>query len=172
MKRVLITGMSATGKSSIVRKLAECGYKAIDTDWNPEWEEPLSPPRDGPGWIWREERIQELLDTEDADILFVSACVENHVKFYSQFDHIVLLSAPVQLTSKRLATRTTSVREARWRGGGGVALQEDNRATFEGAATTEIDTQSRWKRWCLPFSVGLVSVRGRGRQAAQPTARV
>lgn len=141
MKRVLITGMSATGKSSIVRKLAECGYKAIDTDWNPEWEEPLSPPRDGPGWIWREERIQELLDTEDADILFVSACVENHVKFYSQFDHIVLLSAPVQLTSKRLATRTTNPYGKR---AGEVEEVLHFKRTIEpllrGAATTEIDT--------------------------------
>lgn len=141
MKRVLITGMSATGKSSLVRKLAECDYKAIETDWNPEWEEPPSPPRDGPGWIWREERIQELLDTEDADILFVSACVENQVKFYSQFDHIVLLSAPVRLTSERLATRTTNPYGKR---AGEVEEVLHFKRTIEPllrrAATTEIDT--------------------------------
>jgi len=141
MKRVLITGMSATGKSSLVRKLAECGYKAIDTDWNPEWEEPPSPPRDGPGWIWREERIQELLNTEDADILFVSACVENQVKFYSQFDHIVLVSAPAQLTAERLATRTTNPYGKR---AGEVEEVLHFKRTIEpllrGAATTEIDT--------------------------------
>jgi dephospho-CoA kinase len=32
VKRVLLTGMSATGKSAVVRKLAARGYKAIDTD--------------------------------------------------------------------------------------------------------------------------------------------
>src|SRR5215470_14919911 len=32
MKRVLLTGMSGTGKSSVIRALADLGYKAIDTD--------------------------------------------------------------------------------------------------------------------------------------------
>ena len=32
MKRVLLTGMSGTGKSSVIRELAALGYKAIDTD--------------------------------------------------------------------------------------------------------------------------------------------
>src|SRR6266545_3456315 len=32
MKRVLLTGMSGPGKSTVIRHLAELGYKAIDTD--------------------------------------------------------------------------------------------------------------------------------------------
>lgn len=32
MKRVLLTGMSGTGKSTVIRELAARGYKAIDAD--------------------------------------------------------------------------------------------------------------------------------------------
>jgi hypothetical protein len=48
------------------------------------------------------------LATEDADVLFLSGCAPNQVKFYSQFDHIVLLTAPAPLIVERLATRTTN----------------------------------------------------------------
>lgn len=99
--------MSGTGKSSVIRKLLERGYRAIDTDWNPEWETPTAE-ADGPGWRWREDRIRDLLDAEHRDVLFVSACVENQGKFYPRFDHIVLLSASEQLTVERLAIRTTN----------------------------------------------------------------
>ena len=100
MKRVLITGMSATGKSSVVRELAARGYKAVDTDDG--WSEPL---RDG-RQQWREDAIEELLATEDADVLFVAGCEENQARFQPRFDHIVLLSAPVETMLERLATRS------------------------------------------------------------------
>src|ERR1700732_4607101 len=107
MKRVLITGLSGTGKSSLISELASRGYKAIDTDWNPEWEKPPDSP-EGSGWLWREDRIRALLETEDAEILFVSACVENQRKFYHRFDEIVLLSVPAAVTIERLARRTNN----------------------------------------------------------------
>lgn len=100
VKRILLTGMSGTGKSSVVRALVDRGYKAIDTDDG--WSEPQQDGRQ----LWREDAIQELLATEDADVLFVAGCEENQVKFHEQFDHIVLLSAPVESMLERLATRT------------------------------------------------------------------
>lgn len=100
MKRVLLTGMSGTGKSSIVRELAARGYKAVDTDDG--WCEPLPDGRQ----MWREDAIRELLATEDADVLFVAGCEENQTTFHPQFDHIVLLSAPIEILLERVATRT------------------------------------------------------------------
>jgi dephospho-CoA kinase len=103
MKRVLITGMSGTGKSTVIQTLASRGYKAIDTDWDPAWERQTNSE-----WVWREDRIERLLDTEDADALFVSACVSNQGQFYDRFDHVVLLSTPVDVTVERLARRTNN----------------------------------------------------------------
>jgi shikimate kinase len=119
VKRVLLTGMSGTGKSTLIGELAARGYKAIDLDAD-EWSEwvdveftgdptsPDSPVEPGRDWVWREDRIQILLSTEDADVLFISGCAENMVKFSAQFDHIVLLTAPAAVIVERLATRTTN----------------------------------------------------------------
>jgi dephospho-CoA kinase len=100
VKRVLLTGMSGTGKSSVVQALGARGYKAVDTDDG--WSEPLPDGRQR----WREDAIVRLLDTEDADVLFLAGCEENQAQFHPRFDHIVLLSAPVETLLERLETRT------------------------------------------------------------------
>jgi shikimate kinase len=114
MKRILLTGMSGTGKSTVISELAARGYKAVDADCDEfsEWVEfrgksgvygsPVKVDRD---WVWREDRIQNLLSTEDTDVLFLSGCAENMRKFLPQFDHVVLLSAPPNVIVERLRTR-------------------------------------------------------------------
>ena len=99
MRRVLLTGMSGTGKSSVVEELVARGYKAIDTDDGFCDVQP-----DG-RQHWREDAIEKLLATEDADVLFVAGCEENQGRFHPRFDHIVLLSAPLETMVERLQTR-------------------------------------------------------------------
>jgi dephospho-CoA kinase len=94
--------MSGTGKSSVIQELVARGYKAVDTD-----DGYCEPQPDG-RQMWREDAIQALLTTEDAEVLFVAGCEENQAKFHPQFDHIVLLSAPLETLIERLATRTTN----------------------------------------------------------------
>jgi len=117
VKRILLTGLSGTGKSTMIDELTARGYRAVDADDNEfsEWVaisgdarelgSPVEPDRD---WMWREDRIQELLSTEDAGVMFVSGCAANMGKFLPQFDHIVLLTAPAEVIVERLATRTNN----------------------------------------------------------------
>jgi hypothetical protein len=55
---------------------------------------------------WRDDAIEQLLAIEDVEVLFVAGCEENQVRFHSQFDVIILLSAPAGLLAERLASRT------------------------------------------------------------------
>ena len=96
MKRVACAHRNVgTGKSSVVRALVASGYKAVDTDDG--WCEPLPDGRQQ----WREDAIAALLATEDAAILFVAGCEENQVQFHSQFDQIILLTAPADVLLER-----------------------------------------------------------------------
>ena len=115
VQRVLLTGISGVGKSTVIGELAARGYRAPDADYG-GLSELVGVPDDqltglGPGldWVWREDRIQELLSAEDdADALFLGGTSPNQGKFYPQFDHVILLTAPARVVVERLAARTNN----------------------------------------------------------------
>ena len=94
MRRVLITGMSGAGKTSVLDELARRGHRTVDTDYD--------------GWVladgtWDETRISTLLASDSSVV--VSGAVENQSQFYDRFDAVVLLSAPVEVLIERVSTR-------------------------------------------------------------------
>ena len=108
MKRILITGMSGTGKTSAIEELAQRGFTAIDTD-SDEWCEWVTQPgEETPDWVWREDRMRQLLTTPRGAPLFLSGCKTNQGQFYALLDAVVLLSAPVSVMLERLARRTNN----------------------------------------------------------------
>jgi adenylate kinase family enzyme len=115
MKRILLTGMSGVGKSTVTRRLKAQGYQAVDLD-DPGWSEWVdstdgegpSPLRPGKDWVWREGRVRRLLATDDAEVLFLSGCAANQDRFHGQFDYVVLLSAPAPVMVERLTNRKGS----------------------------------------------------------------
>ena len=103
-RRILLTGMSGTGKSSVIQQLAGLGYRAVDMD-----ESGWSAYDQAGEWVWRENRVRDLLASlKEDDVLFVSGCAINQGKFYSQFDAVVLLSAPAEVIVRRLKTRSNN----------------------------------------------------------------
>ncbi len=97
MARVLVTGMSGTGKSTLLGELARRGHDAVDTDYD-GWTLP-----DG---TWDEPRMAQLLTTRREVI--VSGTVANQGRFYDRFDHVVLLSAPLGVLLDRVAQRSNN----------------------------------------------------------------
>jgi dephospho-CoA kinase len=106
-KKVLITGMSGTGKSTVLKKLEERGYHVVDTD-SDVWSHWVTMPDGSTDWVWREDAISELLSGHGQGALFIAGCKSNQGKFYSQFDHVVLLSAPADIILARIAVRNNN----------------------------------------------------------------
>jgi hypothetical protein len=108
VRRILVTGMSGTGKSSALAELGRRGFRVVDTD-SQEWSEWFPEADGGRGeWLWREDRMADLLATPDDGTLYVSGCHSNQGKFYDRFDAVVLLSAPAEILLDRVAHRTTN----------------------------------------------------------------
>jgi dephospho-CoA kinase len=104
VRTILVTGMSGVGKSTALAELRRRGFEAVDTD-EPGWTEWSD---DDGGYVWREDRIAELLARERGSTLYVSGTVSNQGRFYPAFDAVVLLSAPAEILLDRIATRTTN----------------------------------------------------------------
>ena len=112
MSRILVTGMAGTGKSSALVELGRRGYRVVDTD-DPGWREyrtyvePVDELHRGE-YLWVEDAMARLLDSDDHPALFVAGGVRNQSKFYHRFDAVVLLTAPPDVILDRVAARTTN----------------------------------------------------------------
>jgi shikimate kinase len=104
--RVLLTGVSGTGKSALIAALAADGRRAVDLDqpafscWTSATGDTVEPGRD---WVWREDRVAELLDAPGE--LFAGGTAANMGPFVRRFDVVVLLRAPREVLAARLAAR-------------------------------------------------------------------
>ena len=95
--RVLVTGMSGAGKTTVLNELRRRGHRTVDTDVD-GWTLP-----DG---SWDEPRMARLLAS--TRVVVVSGTAENQGRFYDRFDHVVLLSAPLDVLIERVSKRTNN----------------------------------------------------------------
>lgn len=103
--RVLVTGMSGTGKSTVLAELERRGVRVVDTD-DDGWSHEV-PEIGGPGvmQLWREGPVSRLLDEAGTRPLVVAGAASNQGRFYDRFDAVVLLSAPTSVLLERLRDR-------------------------------------------------------------------
>ena len=105
MTVVLVTGMSGTGKTAALAELARRGHAVCDTDLGGYSVDVPSTGDGGVERLWREERIEALLDAHAGGLLFLGGCVANQGRFAARFDAVVLLSAPARVMLDRVARR-------------------------------------------------------------------
>ena len=97
VKRVLLTGMSGTGKSTVVAELAARGYKAVDAD-DPALSELVSVPVDEPTGLdpGKTGSGEKTASRSCYPVTTRTCCFSVGAPrirmFYPQFDHIILLT--------------------------------------------------------------------------------
>ncbi len=97
MARVLLTGMSGAGKSTVLAAVAERGYPSVDTDYG-GWE--LADAQ------WDEQRMNELL--AEHPTIAVSGTAQNQGRFYDSFEHVVYLYVPLRVLLDRVRARSNN----------------------------------------------------------------
>ena len=98
---MLVTGVSGTGKSSLVRELRGRGYQAFDAD-----DDGFTTPQPDGTWRWQSNLVRSFFDQHLDTLLFFAGCSDEQAQF--DFDFKVLLTAPSEVILERLRTRTTN----------------------------------------------------------------
>ena len=143
--KILITGLSGAGKSSVIEALATLGHRAVDLD-DDGWSIWLPCTANSTGakpdhdWLWHERRLTDLLSGHTEGPLFLGGCAPNMGRFTPHFDRVVLLRACLDLLLDRVSRRTgnqygKTAREARQ-----IAANHDTvEPLLRRASTHEVD---------------------------------
>ncbi len=103
-RRIYLTGMSGTGKSTVIRALQQSGWPAVDLDL-PQFNSLTRDQTGFPDWILREAVMAELIAAHDGGSLIAAGCKTNQAQFYPFFDEVILLTAPVAVMQRRIMAR-------------------------------------------------------------------
>ena len=85
-------------------QLARRRFRVVDTD-EPGWTRWCD---QDDRYVWREDRIGELLSIEDGPTLYVSGAVSNQGRVHPRSDAVLPLTAPADVLLSRIDCRTTN----------------------------------------------------------------
>jgi len=123
MKKILVTGFSGVGKSTIAVKLREMGYHAHDLD---EVSEMFTALHKGTGkvmehwdtadldtvknfqWMCDKEQLRSLMDRDSGEFVFCCGAATNIAELVDLFDVVILLVASHEVIRNRLTNRTNN----------------------------------------------------------------
>jgi len=97
MARVLLTGMSGAGKSTVLAAVARRGFHTVDTDYD-DWESVEG--------HWDEPRMSALL--AEHPTIAISGTAENQGRFYDRLEHVVYLHVPLHVLLERVRSRSNN----------------------------------------------------------------
>jgi broad-specificity NMP kinase len=118
--RVLIAGVSGTGKTTVGKELSKRGYKVLETDhltglssWvniNTGKNVPHKPPfseewLNQHHWIWNEKVLNLILSQNNKEGVFFVGDATNSMSFFKYFNHVFLLKVDRQTLKHRLQNR-------------------------------------------------------------------
>jgi len=101
MAIIFVTGLSGTGKSTVLEELKVLGYNVVDTDYGYIKEEYGE-------MVLDEEKITNLFEEYRNSHLFIAGIYSNQGKFYEHFDYVVLLKVKLNVMLERINNRTSN----------------------------------------------------------------
>jgi hypothetical protein len=122
--KVLVTGTSGSGKSTIGKELKKRGFDVIEADQDvfndlsiAYWKNkvtgegvnmPWPPPKNWHNendWVWRVDVLKQRLDSSDNSIVFACGDSRNKQEAYSLFDKIFVLNVSDDMLHERIQSR-------------------------------------------------------------------
>jgi dephospho-CoA kinase len=119
-KSVLVTAVSGSGKSTVCKELAKLGYTTYDIEDTPglfslldeKTRKPMIKHNNGDlelvkqgDWVCDKDKLQELINSESADLTFYCGAAGNIQEIRGLFDVVIVLQVSDKTTLKRLGTR-------------------------------------------------------------------
>jgi dephospho-CoA kinase len=121
MSVCLLSGLQATGKTTIGNALSKRGFKVINADEelghyaNLQTGEPVQLPERADrawfkinGWSWKADKLRQLLSANGGKPLIISGGSRNEQLFYELFDKIFVLHVSDATMRQRLEARGSS----------------------------------------------------------------
>lgn len=118
MKKVYITGISGTGKTTLSKEFEKLGYFTLDIDTVAKWINNTTKERAGlvpdsidflnnHSWVIEEEKFNKVIESNlDKDIFFMFGIVDDNVLEKYVFDKIFLLTCSPETAFSRIENRT------------------------------------------------------------------